>query len=370
MSYTNGLHQIEVERLELDPENPRLPERLKGTTESQVLNWMLTDATLTDLMASIVENSFFGGEALIGIVSVANPEHVVIVEGNRRLASIKILANPGLVEVKTTTVKELGSEIAANGNLPSTLPVYIVPNRQEVANYLGFRHVSGVKQWPVIAKARYLFELYRSTISSTGWSSDIYRQLAKEIGSKSMYVRRLIIGYQLFQKITEHNFFDLDYLNEENFDLSLINDAATKHNAIASYMGVEPEASNPLQQLNNEAFRNVFSWLYQRDKNGETRVGESRNLPVLNKVMATDEARDAFIDDDYTLDAAAALTALADENLRWYLQNARLSMIEAQKLIHNLKSPTRSDLKLIDEIRRSADTIQGGISTKILATEI
>jgi hypothetical protein len=364
MPYNKGVHQIPINQLRLDPENPRLPERLKGGAEKEVLNWMLTDATLADLMASIVENGFFGGEALIG-VNDSEGNGVIIVEGNRRLASIKLLHDPSIAENKTKTVRDLAIEVNQNNTLPQELPVFIVANREEVANYLGFRHVSGVKQWPVIAKARYLFGLFHTR----GWSSDIYRQLAREIGSKSVYVRRLIVGYFLFQYIEQHNFFDLDYLTEENFDLSLINDAATKYSAVAEYMGINVDVANPIETLIPTNFKEVFSWLYERDKNGQTRVGESRNLPVLNKILATDEAKIAFTQDNYTLEDAAALTALADENIRWHLQSARLSMIEAQKLVHKIKSPNRGDLRLLEEIRNSIETMRREISTKLIDSE-
>ncbi len=365
MAYPKGLHQIQVASLELDPNNPRLPERLINAPEHEVLNWMLTDATLTDLMASIVENGFFAGEALIGINSPSNDGSVIIVEGNRRLASVKLLANPSQSENKTKTVQDLSNETVQKNNLPLTLPVYVVNTRQEVENYLGFRHVSGVKQWPVIAKARYLHFLFSSRI----WNSGIYIQLAKEIGSKSQYVRRLVIGYMLFELIKEHGFFDLDYLSEENFDLSLINDAATKYSDIAFYMGIDKEVERPLAQLHLNEFKNVYDWLYKRNERGETRLGESRNLPVLNKILATPEAKICFVQDNYTLEDAAAVTTLADDNIRWHLQNARISMIEAQKLVHKIKSPNRSDLRIVEEIRNSADTIRREMSNKFIDNE-
>lgn len=360
MPYTKGVHQIPIEELNLDPQNPRLPERLKGAPENEVLNWMLIDATLTDLMASIVENGFFGGEALIGINT---PSGVLIVEGNRRLASVKLLNAPEIADSKTKTVNDLARE--ADRKQLETLPVFIVETREEVANYLGFRHVSGVKQWPVIAKARYLFDL----LQTRHWSNDVYRQLAKEIGSKSGYVRRLIVGYYLFQYIKGHNFYDLDYLNEENFDLSLINDAATMHNEVVKYMGVNIDAANPIEKLNHDNFTQIFIWLYKRDSDGQTRVGESRNLRILNKILATEQAREAFIQDNYSLEDAAALTELADDNIRNYLQSARSSMIEAQKLVHQIKSPNRADVRLLEEIRNSIETVRREMTTKIYDAE-
>src|ERR1700733_6406175 len=149
MAYPRGLNQITFANLKLDPNNPRLPERLINAPEHEVLNWMLTDATLTDLMASIVENGFFAGEALIGINDSIDDGKVTIVEGNRRLAAVKLLINPSQSENKTKTVRELSGETSQKNNLPISLPVYIVDTRREVENYLGFRHVSGVKEWPV-----------------------------------------------------------------------------------------------------------------------------------------------------------------------------------------------------------------------------
>lgn len=365
MAYPIGLHTIDIDHLILDPLNPRLPQRLVNANERDVLNWMLSDATLTDLMASIVENSFFAGEALVGVNSGEYPGQIVVVEGNRRLASVKLLRNPSIADVKQKTVHELVTEGESRSSIPDRLPVYVVNNRAEVANYLGFRHVSGVKQWPVIAKARYLYTLF----STRAWMPDIYRQLAREIGSKSGYVRRLIVGYSLYLLISEHNFFDLDELNEENFDLSLINDAATKYAAIADYMGVNIDQVDPVENLHIEHFKNVYFWLYKRDEKGETRLGESRNLPVLNKVLSSETARNVFINDHYSLAEAAGMTNLADDNIRWHLQNARISMIEAQKLVHQIQAPNRSDVRLIDEIKSSADTIRREMAEKMLSHE-
>ncbi|TAF77594.1 MAG: hypothetical protein EAZ53_02410 [Bacteroidetes bacterium] len=101
---TNKFIKVLVSDLNLDPENPRLPERLKYAPEKEVLNWMLSDATLVDLMASIAENGFFSGEPIL--IVEENGKHVVV-EGNRRLASIKLLANPELAtESPRTTVCE------------------------------------------------------------------------------------------------------------------------------------------------------------------------------------------------------------------------------------------------------------------------
>jgi ParB-like chromosome segregation protein Spo0J len=68
---------------------------------------MLSDATLIDLMASISENGFFSGEP---IIVISNNDNYTVIEGNRRLAAIKLLANPGLAIISPKAVEYLSIE--------------------------------------------------------------------------------------------------------------------------------------------------------------------------------------------------------------------------------------------------------------------
>ncbi|MDQ2862176.1 MAG: ParB N-terminal domain-containing protein, partial [Bacteroidota bacterium] len=170
-----------ISLLDLDPENPRLPEKLKtkDTTESDVLNWMLEDATLVDLIASIAENGFFPGEPIIVIEGLKKGRYTVV-EGNRRLAALKLLQDPTIAEVSNATVSKLSELAWKKKHVPLDVSVYVAPDRDSVDNYLGFRHVTGVKQWPTISKARYLYRLFKKKEYYDG----IFKELAREIGSK------------------------------------------------------------------------------------------------------------------------------------------------------------------------------------------
>ena len=67
MNNKDSFREIDIGQLKLDRQNPRLPEQIKGKDTRAVLNWMLSDATLIDLMASIAENGFFPGEPIIAM---------------------------------------------------------------------------------------------------------------------------------------------------------------------------------------------------------------------------------------------------------------------------------------------------------------
>src|SRR6218665_1702690 len=283
---------IKTVDLHLDPKNPRFPERLKNAPEKDVLNWMLTDAALADLMASIAENGFFNGEPILTVKE--NGKHVVM-EGNRRLASVKLLAN-----------LELASE--------SPKTVRAISERADFKNNLGFRHISGVKQWPLISKARYLHDLF---VRKNRFEYEVYKEIAKEIGSKGNYVRKLLIGFQAYQLIKTKNWFGMgDYLNEESFDLSLISEVINSYSAVADYMNVDVNQDKPFEKVDLSKLEDVAKWLYQITETGSTRVGDNRNLRLLNKILQNEEAKKAFIEDKKTIKEAAELTGLSDGD-RW-----------------------------------------------------
>ena len=351
--------EVDILSLHLDLLNPRLPERLRGAPDKDVLNWMLSDATLIDLMASIAENGFFPGEPIIAILVGKN---YIVIEGNRRLAAIKLLNNPDLATISPKSVQSLALEAQQKNNIPKRVWVYVVSKRQEVENYLGFRHVTGVKQWPVISKARYLNKLFQQKSSQ---NYEVYKDLAKEIGSKAPYVRRLLTGYKAFEIIQSRNYYNIPDLDEENFDLSLITDTITMHSALASYMGVDMESDSPFEKIDHDKLREITLLLYEKLSNGKTRIGDNRNLRVLNKVIQNGEARDAFIRGEKSLKEASELTDITDENIRLYLTKALQNLTEAQKIVHRSISPSKSDKEISEEIIESADVIRRNISKRL-----
>ncbi|MCU0326389.1 MAG: ParB/RepB/Spo0J family partition protein [Spirosomaceae bacterium] len=351
--------EIPIDNLRLDEQNPRLPESLKGQKEQDVLNWMLSDATLIDLMASIAQNGFFSGEPIIGVFE---DNKYTVIEGNRRLSAVKLLSQPHLAKVSPKAVEEIANEAKVKNNIPTTLWVYVVENRETVENYLAFRHVSGVKQWPVISKAKYLYNLYQKKDSK---GIGVYKELAKEIGSKVSYVRRLLIGYEVFLMIQNKRFYNIPDLEEENFDISLITDAITMNSAIAEYMGVNLELANPFEHINQEKLKEVTEWLYLKQSNGKTKVGENRNLRILNKVIQNYNARDSFIRGEKSLSEAAEITDLVDENIRLYLNAALKSLGEAQRVIHKSTFPNKKDKDIAEEIIESAELISRAIAKKL-----
>ena len=148
------LRDIPVESLHFDPQNPRLPSSVDGNNDMDVIEWMLRDATLIELMGAIGEVGFFPGEPLLVTHdNSGRPYHFIVVEGNRRLAAVKLLNNPKLAPIRQSVVKSVAENAR---HKPSVLPVIVYSERSEILVYLGYRHVTGIKAWSPLAKARCL----------------------------------------------------------------------------------------------------------------------------------------------------------------------------------------------------------------------
>lgn len=76
------LDTINISKIQLDSENPRIPKSLHGQNEEAILKYMIDNASVIELINSIGENSFFPGEPII-LVNNTDDTYKVI-EGNRR----------------------------------------------------------------------------------------------------------------------------------------------------------------------------------------------------------------------------------------------------------------------------------------------
>lgn len=346
-----SIQSISVQNLHLDPNNPRLPTVYRNSAEATVMNWMLQDASLLELIGSIAQNGFFTGEPLLAIPKQGQPGHFTIIEGNRRLASVKLLHNPQLAETRTETLHELiGDMHNADIEIPDTLPVVVYESEDQIQQYLGFRHITGIKSWGALAKARYLHKLY--TLADANLSErDKYRQLAKAIGSRMDYVRNIVTSYRLFQIIEQENFYNIHQLSDENFEFSLLNDAAMRYSGIKEFLQIDTNNDNPLENLNRTNLRDLVLWLYERNSENRTRVGESRNISVLNVIVKVADALTAFRNGK-SLEDASLLTSIPDDIIKNSIERALAYLKQTQTNIHLLSGENglRDDLREINQI--------------------
>ena len=148
---------IELDRLLLDVKNPRLAELgiTQHATQFDLVKALWEEMAVEEVAMSIAFSGYFDHEPLF-VEPVRNGTYVVI-EGNRRLAAVKLLVDATLRQrVKATKLPTIGAVDAAK---LKTLPV-IITTRKDSWRYLGFKHVNGPATWGSYSKAQYIAHVY------------------------------------------------------------------------------------------------------------------------------------------------------------------------------------------------------------------
>lgn len=342
---------IPVESLFFDPQNPRLPASVDAEDDSSVLDWMLGDAGLVELMGSIASNGFFPAEPLL-VTPRDGGQGYWVLEGNRRLAAVRLLLDPAQAPQRKAAVAAMAADAVSIGDL-AELPCAVFDSRDRVLDYLGFRHITGVKQWEPAAKARYLDALYREHLPEAG--GEVFRRIARIIGSRSDYVSRLLASLRLNELIAADPIVG-PQLEEERVAFSLVT-LALSYRSIASYVGVHDTEQLDLPDLKPEHLRNLAVWIFvERPDLGRTQLGESHNMKLLAQAISHPEGEAALLE-GATVEDAAADTVDADELFLRGLRQSRDRLLAAQSMIHR-SNVTSAAFGLLIEIRELLDQIE------------
>ena len=311
---------ISTSELHFDPENPRFYRLNDPSSVEAVIGEMFDDEGVQELMLSIGQKGYFEGEPLL--IAADKNEKWIVVEGNRRLAATKLL-NEEIIPPKrrSANVKLIREE--AQYTPPSELPCIVYPTRREVLRYLGYRHITGIKQWDSLSKAKYLAQLRDEFYPDLEKPKQL-KALANDIGSKPDYVGKLLTALSLYQRAENTRFFGL-LLRAEDIEFSYLT-TALNYTPICAWLGLESPADIEMPNLKADNLKSAFAWMFAKDQQGRTILGESRNLKELACIVESGDAiqvlkdtgrlSEAFL---YTDGPQAALqTAMeqADERIR------------------------------------------------------
>ena len=288
MSISTELQYAALDELYLDAKNPRLGRYQANADLSQeeildlMRNWVLDE-----LAVSYLESGFWTHEALLVVEEEVDGKlGFVVVEGNRRLAALIYLqqtvnGNPiskkwdslveNLDEDKLEELKELFRHI----------PYIQIDSRQEVESFLGFRHVTGIKQWPPEQKARYITKL----IDERGMS---YKEVMRKIGSQTPAVRHNYITYRLFLQMA-------DWLEDFSIEdaerrFSVMYNALRTH-GVQDYLNIdifanERAAQMPVPKSRQRALENFARWLFGKKAEGLNSIfTDSRHVSDFGKML-------------------------------------------------------------------------------------
>jgi len=335
-SKESGIKYVAVSQLLLDEENPRLPSSVDRDQQS-MLDYIADTTSIEELMDAIAENDFFPGEPLIVVKHKTKKDNYTVVEGNRRLTALKLLQDPANYSKSGVRMVEIASRAK---HKPTSVPIIERPSREDVLPYLGFRHITGIKQWEPLAKARYIEQLFERT-NKTDDPKTRYSAVARAIGSRRDYIKRNLDALAVYNVIKDNDFYEIDGLTEESIKFSVMS-TAIADNQIGNFVGVSQKDSqgdftsqDPIvnrEVLKNKEIADLTRWLYEKNEKGKTKVGESRNLRELSAVVDSPRALDAFRRGS-PLKIAYQQTSNVIEDFRGLLYQSEGSLAEAASMV-------------------------------------
>jgi hypothetical protein len=343
--------KVLAEFLDFDPQNPRLIEDgIINPTEAQIILALADTADLSEVVQSIAANGYIDIEPLIA-------QHINgrwrVLEGNRRLAAIRILQKPDLAKGTGIAVPKISKE---NLKTLKEVTVYAVSSPQQARDFIGFKHINGPHKWDAIAKARFAADWYKQE-RDTGLTID---KIAQRLGDRHDTVVRLVNGMFVLDQAQEARVFDIkDRYPGKKFAFSHLYTALTRP-GYRDFLGLPDEwrdddpRPDPVPQENIENLQKVMLWLYGSKSDDVRPVINSQNPDIKNlaSVLASPRARTIMLLRNDLREAHAQIER-KDSRFEGALINARQ---EAETAMSQITGYDPTDSTLLEIGRDLRDT--------------
>lgn len=277
--------------LELDRRNPRFggDDVVPGKQgEVTIIKRLLEQADLLELVDSIAANGYLDLEPLFVVEEKGSP---IVVEGNRRVAALKVLKDPELAKQAGITLPGISKEASATFGVVHAIKL---TNRDEARQLIGFKHINGTHKWDSYAKARFAAEWYRKE-RKTGTTLE---QIARGLGDRHDTIQRLVHGVFVLDQARKEGLFDPDdRFPGRVFFFSHLYTALTrpeyrKFLSLPERWRENAPEETPVPKAALPNLKELLNWLYGSKADDEPPVITSQNPDVkhLGEVLVSPQA--------------------------------------------------------------------------------
>ena len=285
MAVKTVIEYAPIDTLMLDPLNPRLGRgnANSNTPQAKILE-LMQDWSLDELAVSFLESGFWPQEAVLVVKEkLYGKPALIVVEGNRRLAALKLLKQA--VEKRQAARHWL--DLVQGKKIPKDLfdnvPYIELESRRDVDAFLGFRHVTGIMEWRPVEKAEYIAKLIETRSMN-------YVDVMRKIGSKTQTVRQNYISYRLLLQMEDREEISVKSV-EEKFSvlfLSLRTEGVQRYLAID--ITAEPGTARvPVPRKRLKQLANFALWLFGTEDR-EPLITDSRQVDKFGRILESPKA--------------------------------------------------------------------------------
>jgi len=322
---------------------------IKTGDETSMVAALAREADVQELVTAIGTQGFLPFDEMIATEEPKNSGKYVVLEGNRRLAALKILTDPKLAKELRLSVPSIDYETMSTFD---PVPVRVVESAAEARNYIGFKHVNGPHKWDAIAKAQF----------AAKWIDDggSIEQIARTLGDTNDTVRRLLIGLKLVGQAERFDLSTKDVAKSE-FPFAYLYTAATLR-GLSDHIGLRTTdddgnlVDDPVPSDKREEFRQLWFWLFGSKSLRKDAVVRRQNpdLYVLNRVMQSPQAKDDFLTFE-DLERAQELIESAERRFADALKRANDQARRATGLLPEYDGSYGQAVRQSEELARSAN---------------
>jgi len=179
--------KIPVPSLQLDPNNPRIPERQAPPTQPELIAELVANDGIYELAKDITEVGYLPDSSLIAVWE--NGKHIVV-EGNRRLTALKLLISPTLAP---SLVQSKFKKLSQKAVLPfiKSVKVEVAPSRDAAALLIQRKHTQlGIERWSRAMQARFFVDRINSGSSIA--------EVAKEFSIPPSEVAAFVQSHEMY----------------------------------------------------------------------------------------------------------------------------------------------------------------------------
>ena len=366
--------KVAVGRLQLDRENPGLVDGAADATDEAIIARLYRSAELEELLQSIAANGYLDIEPLVVmaepvVASVGTDDEsdrLIVLEGNRRLAAIRLLRAPeltnGIAQRERTRISVPVIDDAVRKTLDE-VSVYPVADRARARAFIGFKHINGPAKWDAYAKARFAAAWYRP--NEVGLDA-----IANAIGDRHDTVKRMVSAIYVLEQACDKGLFDIEDRDSRKFNFSHLYTALSRSD-YTEYLGLgtgwarHDPVPNQIPPDRLDRLKQVLVWIYGSKRDDKRPVVRSQNPDIkrLGEVLAKTESRHV-LETTGRLDDAHTSTESVDSRLTASLLRARSAIQEASHAVRAYDGQDASLLDIAEDIRETADMVCSSMEKK------
>ena len=362
--------KVPVDRLRLDRESPRLAGEAVEATDEWIVARLHRSTGLDDLLLSFSANGYLDIEPLVVMTGHdGDVGGLIVLEGNRRLATLRLLREPDLARRIASAESLRISVPAVDDSLRATfdqVSVYRVAGRERARAFIGLKHMNGPAKWDAYRMARFVADWYRAG----GTDGSAMEEIAAAVGDRHDTVRRMVSVVYVLEQAEREGLFDIEDRANPKFSFLHVY-AALLRSQYADYLGLGPgwtrhaPEADPVPRERFDELRKVLVWLYGSKSENARPVVEMVNPDIrrLGEVLANAEARDVLEQTD-DLDRAHASTQSVETRFRSSLLRARETIREAGSSLWACDGRDKSLLDVAEDVKETADNVYLSMAKK------